>query len=85
MLLFGMPYCSRPQGSPETGTCCMKFSATGLRRDGSIRLLTKPPVSDSWRPPLHAGDAIAVKSPFSIACVGTKLIVVAGLLCSTRP
>ena len=37
------------------------------------------------RRPLQAGDAIAVKSPASIACVGTKLIVVAGLLRSIRP
>ena len=36
-------------------------------------------------PPLQAGEANAVKSPFSIAAVGTKLMVVGGLLFSMRP
>src|SRR5437773_10107275 len=80
-----MPYCSRPHGSCDTGTCCRNFSVTGLRREGSTRLSTKPPVRLSCRPPLHAGDVMAVKSQFSIAWVGTKLMVVAGLLFSTRP
>src|SRR5690349_2314100 len=80
-----MPYCNRPQGSEEIGTCLRKFSDTGLRCDGSMRLPTKPPVRLRCVPPLHAGEAIAVKSPFSIACVGTKLIDVGGLLFSIRP
>ena len=86
VLLFGMPYCSRPHGSVETGTCFRKFSATGLKRDGSIRLFDEAAgQGDADVPPLHAGDAIAVKSPASIAAVGTKLIVVGGLLFSIRP
>jgi hypothetical protein len=47
------------------------LSDTGLRRDTSIRLPTKPPVKVRAVPPLQAADANAVKSPFSIACVGT--------------
>ena len=80
-----MPYCSRPHGSVDTGTCFRKFNDTGLNLDGSILLLTNPPVSVSCRPALQAGDVIAVKSPFNIACVGTKLIEVGGLLFSMRP
>src|SRR2546426_11583487 len=80
-----MPYCSRPHGSDDTGTCFRRFNDTGLRRDGSMRLPTKPPVRLRCVPPLHAGEANAVKSPSSIACVGTKLIDVGGLLFSSRP
>jgi hypothetical protein len=64
-----------------------KLVATELKRDGSIRLPlpANGPVSVICRPPLHAGEVIPVKSPFSIACVGTNRSVVAGLLRSTRP
>src|SRR4030088_1402711 len=80
-----MPYVNRPHGSVETGTCFRKFSATGLNFDGSTRLLTNPPVRLRWVPPLQAGEANVVKSPFNMACVGTKLIEGGGLLFSMRP
>src|SRR3954454_12773658 len=54
-----MPYCTLPHGSVETGMCLSAFSDTELSRDGSIRLLTKPPVRVRCVPPLQAGDADA--------------------------
>ena len=50
--------------------CLSAFSDTELSCDGSMRLLTKPPVRVRCVPPLQAGEANAVKSPFSIAAVG---------------
>ena len=62
------------------------FIATGLNCAGLMVLLTKPAEADSVIClPLHDGDAMAVKSPASIAAVGAKLVFVAGLLRSTVP
>ncbi len=51
-----------------------------------MRLSMKPAAGDRMIClPLQDAAAIPVKSPFSIACVGTKLTVSAGLLFSIRP
>jgi len=75
---LGIPYCSLPQGSVETGTCFRRLSDTWLRRDGSIWLPTKPPVNVRCTPPLHAGDAMAVKvdvgDPASVAEMMSRAI-----------
>ena len=81
-----MPYCRRPHGSFETGTCLRNCRAIGLNADGLIVLFVKPAAGASVIcRPLHAGAAIAVKSPASIAAVGTKLTVSGGLLFSILP
>jgi hypothetical protein len=50
----------------------MIFSAAGLICDGLIRLLTNGARSAICLPVLHCGDAASVKSPASIAAVGTN-------------
>src|SRR5207248_6307590 len=47
--------------------------------DGLIVLLTNGARSVSGRPPLQAAEAKAVKSPASIAAVGTYAVVLAGV------
>ena len=86
MLLFGIPYWRRPQGSVDTGTFWRNFIAGALNLAGSMRLSVKPHAGDSVIClPLQDGAVMAVKSPLSIACVGTKLTDVGGLLFSVRP
>jgi len=68
-----------PQGSVVVGRRFARFSAAGLKRDGSIRLPAKPAPRFTCRPALHAGEANAVKSPASIAAVGTCAIWSAGI------
>ena len=51
---------------------CDRFSAAGENSAGETVLLTNGARSAIVRPPLHAGEAIAVKSPASIAAVGTN-------------
>ena len=54
------------------------FSAARLNCAGSMRLFTNPPRSVICRPPLQAGEATVVKSPASIAGVGTRAMLAAG-------
>src|SRR5437867_13164232 len=72
------PYVTSPHGLFVFGIRALMFFATGLNNAGSIRLLTKGDLS--WMAPraLQAADANAVKSPASIAVVGTKLLRSAG-------
>ena len=60
-----------PHGSVVVGSRFARLSAAGLNSAGSIRLFTKGARSAICRPLLHAGEANAVKSPASIAAVGT--------------
>ena len=48
------------------------FTAAGCSEAGLIRLLTNGARKGTCRPALHTGDVDAVKSPASIAGVGTK-------------
>jgi MFS family permease len=68
-----MLYVTWPQGSVVLGRSAASFNAAGLKRDGAMVLLTNPAaaLSVTCLPELHAGDANAVKSPASIAAVGT--------------
>ena len=61
-----------PHGSVVVARRFAMFSAAGLNVDGLTRLLTNGARSVTWRPPLQAGDAKSVKSPASIAAVGTN-------------
>src|ERR1043166_6055511 len=83
--VVGVPVRSCPHGSLGTGRYFRKATETGLNRDGSIVLLTNGAGRVIWRPRLHAGEAKAEKSPLRMACVGTKLSVSAGLVCSIFP
>ena len=57
----------------------LRFVESNL--EGEIVLLTNPRLAGNVTclPPLHAGEATAVKSPASIAAVGTKAIFCGGL------
>jgi hypothetical protein len=49
------------------------LTAAGEKSAGEMRLFASNGArSGMLRPPLHAGDVIAVKSPASICAVGTK-------------
>ena len=85
VLSFGMPNCTRPQGSVVLGRYFENASATGFRADAGTRLSTNGARSAICRPPLHAGEAKVVKSPASICAVGTQRMTVGGLLFSMRP
>ena len=54
------------------------FSAVGSNCDGLTWLFTNGARSAICRPLLHAGEASAVKSPLSIAAVGTNAWSVLG-------
>ena len=54
------------------------FIAAGLSSAGLIWLFTNGVRSITGRPPLHAGEAAAVKSPASMAAVGTKATLSGG-------
>ena len=78
-LLSPLVYVISPQGSaPAGGSLFARFTAAGLKSDGSIWLFTNGARNAIARPPLHAGEANAVKSPASIAGVGTRLVRSAG-------
>ena len=53
------------------GSRFARLTAAGLKSAGLIVLFTNGARSAICRPALHAGDANAVKSPASIAAVGT--------------
>ena len=59
-------------GSSATGSLSATLTAGWLKSAGLMRLSTKGARSATCRPALHAGAASAVKSPASIAAVGTK-------------
>jgi hypothetical protein len=62
----------------ETGSSCRNFKATGFIALVEILLLTKGALSVICLPALHAGEAIAVKSPAKAACVATNATLAAG-------
>src|SRR5688500_13740095 len=64
-------YCTRPHGSVVRGSLAAMARAAGLRLAGPTRLLTKGARSETLRP-AQAAEAKAVKSPASIAAVGTN-------------
>ena len=62
----------RPHGSVDVGILLAMFSAALLRSAGFTLLPEIPgPVRVICRPLLHAGEVYAVKSPASMAAVGT--------------
>src|SRR5215510_14695398 len=61
------------------------LSAALLKSDGSTRLLTNGRLRFRCTPALHAGDAKVVKSPASIAAVGTNARLSDGLTVSFVP
>ena len=64
---------------------CRQATTAGLLNSaGSMRLLTNGALSVICRPPLQAGEAKAVKSPASIAAVGTKEMRVRRILTNRR-
>src|SRR5438105_14500992 len=64
-----------PHGSAVSGSLVSIFTAALLNSAGSMRLLTNGAFKLICRPPLHAGEANAVKSPVSMAGVATHEIV----------
>jgi len=66
------------QASVAAGSMDATFSAGLSNEEGSIRLLTNGAFNAICLPPLQAGEVIAVKSPASICCVGTKLVTPVG-------
>ena len=69
-----------PHGSVVLGSRLARFTAAGLKSAGLIWLFTYGARKATCRPPLHAGDVNAVKSPASIAGVGTHAMFDGGLL-----
>src|SRR5438876_6611688 len=67
-----------PQASAAAGSKEATFSAGLSNEEGSIRLLTNGALSVICRPALQAGEVIAVKSPATVAAVGTKAMLFAG-------
>src|ERR1041385_5132147 len=66
---------TRPHGSFVFGSRAAMFTAAGEKSAGAIRLLASNGArSATVRPPLHAGDVIAEKSPASIWPVGSNAI-----------
>ena len=61
-----------PQGSSVFGSMPASFTDAGEKSAGLILLFTKPPPRLIAPLVLHAADAMAEKSPFSIAGVGTN-------------
>ena len=59
------------------GTRAARLTAAGLNSAGLTRLFTKGARNATCRP-AHAGDVNCVKSPASIAGVGTHAIFAAG-------
>ncbi len=53
------------------GSRLARFNAAGLKSAGLTWLFTNGALSGTCLPPLHAGEVNAVKSPASIAAVGT--------------
>ena len=64
----------RPSADTETS-----FTAAGLKSAGLTWLFTNGARRLTGVPPLHAADANVVKSPRSIASVGTKAMLLAGI------
>ena len=56
-----------------------RFTAAGENDRGSTLLLTKGALKVSGRPLLHSAEANAVKSPASIAAVGTNCLSATGV------
>ena len=73
-----------PHGSFVFGRRAATFNATGLNNAGSTRLFTNGALSVICRPALQGGEANAVKSPASIAAVGTNCRVSARVLTESR-
>src|SRR5581483_1511150 len=77
---FGIAYSSLPQGSLLTGTYFSTLSAWALKRAGLMKFPGKGwPVEVSISGRLRqAADSAALKSPLSVAAVGTKTVFVCG-------
>ena len=69
----------------SAGSCCAMFIAAGLIQAGSMRLFTNGARSVTCWPLLHAGEVKAVKSPASMAAVGTLLRKSAGVVRTNVP
>src|SRR5262245_45239454 len=69
---LGSPYWTRPHGSVVVGSLAVMLSAALLKSCGSIRLLENGGSRLRCTPALHAGEANVVKSPASMAAVGTN-------------
>src|SRR4029079_12713093 len=67
-----------PHGSVVVGRSAVTLFAAGLRRAGSMRFPTNGAPRLICLPPLHAGEAIVVKSPASIWAVGTYEMLLVG-------
>ena len=69
-----IPNSTCPQGSVGIGSCPLFIIAsdTGENSEGEISLLTKGAFNVICRPPLHAGEVIAVQLPASMAAVGSR-------------
>src|ERR1700740_250586 len=74
--LFLGPNWTRPQGSVDVGKCFIRFGAGVESKPGSTRLLINGAFKVICRPPLHAGEAMVVKSPVSICGVGMNSMLV---------
>lgn len=61
-----------PQGLSDLGSRPASFTDAGEKSVGLTMLFTNGALSWIAPPVLHAADAMAVKSPFSIAWVGTN-------------
>ncbi len=83
LLSSGTLYRISPHGSTAVGSAFEIVTAALLKSAGSIRLLANGARRATWRPALQAGSAIALKSPASIAAVGTKATNDAGV-CRVR-
>jgi hypothetical protein len=71
-MLRGLVTPVRPHGSVVVGSFFAILTAAGLKSAGSIRLLTNGALSVRAPRVLHAADATCVKSPASMAGVGTN-------------
>src|SRR5687767_8669546 len=73
--LIGAVYLTSPQPLVGVGRNFAIAFEIGLTTDGSTLLFTNGARSAIWRPALQAGDARSVKSPFSMAAVGTHAML----------
>src|SRR5688572_9613332 len=71
-VLFGTPYVIRPHSFSAAGSLAARARAAGLKSAGLIWLFANGGLRVICRPLLHAGDAIVLKSPASMAGVGTN-------------
>ena len=73
-----------PHGSECSAVCSRGARPVLLNSAGSMRLLTNGALNVICRPALQAGEAKAVKSPASIAAVGTNAMMSRWILADRR-